>query len=216
MNASHIITAVCFAVLDLGQELEKSNPQVIGAATFTGHVEAGVVTFALHACVITAKDPGDTLIAWLDNRLGDDRTTLAGFDLRDSVRLLEALPMARWSAAVRNLGGRGRTVIDMGADLDGEPVPLGKCCEALQIPCATPDPVRDFTAWCTGKGESVVEALQLDVIAVWRLAMHQIAARSSLGFRVNAVIEGHLATWLRGADFPAAAVHLATLASTPH
>lgn len=213
MNASHVITAVSFAVLDIGQELEHANPQIIGAATFTGKVEDGIVTFALHATVLTAKDTGEMLITWLEKRLGDDRTTLAGFELGNNVRLLEALPTARRSGAVRNLGGRGRTIIDMGANKDGEPITLGECCAELSIPSATPDPERDFTGWCTGRGEKIVDTLQLDVIAVWRLAMHQIAERSSFGFRVHQVIERHLATWLRAADFPAAAIHLEALPS---
>lgn len=213
MNASHVITAVCFARLDVGHELENSNPQIIGAATFSGSIQGGIVTFALDTAVLTAKDPGEGLISWLETRLGDDRTTLAGFELKESVRLLKTLPRARLSAAVRNLGGRGRTIIDLGADKDGEPITLGECCAELSIPCATPDPARDFIGWCTGRGEKIVDTLQLDVIAVWRLAMHQIAARSSLGFRVHEVIETHLATWLRAADFPAAAVHLEALPS---
>ncbi|MCI4652605.1 hypothetical protein [Sphingomonas aquatilis] len=215
MLPSHIITAVAFARLDIGDAVGTPTPHLIGAATFTGHVANGGVSFALDAAVLSASDAPDALVNWLDLRLHDDRTTIAGFDLRRDTRLLEALPLGSWSPAVRVLAGRSRPVIDLGASEDGASIGFRACCARLGVPCATPDPGRAFTAWCTGQGDTIAHLLELDVIAVWRLTMMQIAARSSLGANVQRVIDGHLATWLNGADFAAAETHLAALRTSP-
>ncbi|USU11335.1 hypothetical protein NF701_12335 [Sphingomonadaceae bacterium OTU29THOMA1] len=211
MLPSHIITAIVFARLDLGETLDQSAPQLIGAATFTGHVASGSVRFALDAAVISAKDAPEALLLWLNHRLEHDRSVIAGYDLAADARLLEALPLGRWSPAVRVLAGRRQPLIDLGASADGEPIGFPACCAAVGVPCSTPDRVRDFTAWCTGRHDVIVGALELDVIAVWRLTMMQIAARTSLGFEVQRIIDAHLACWLRSADFAAAATHLAAL-----
>ncbi|MEG3082028.1 hypothetical protein U1707_00090 [Sphingomonas sp. PB2P12] len=211
MLPSHIITAIVFARLDLGDTHEQSMPQLIGAATFTGHVANASVTFALDAAVLSAKDTPEALLLWLNHRLEHDRSVITGYDLTADARLLEALPLGRWSPAVRVLSGRRQPLIDLGASSDGEPIGFRACCAALGVPSSAPDPVRDFTAWCTGRHDVIVGALELDVIAVWRLTMMQIAARTSRGADVQRIIDAHLARWLRGADFAAAATHLAAL-----
>lgn len=211
MLPSHIITAVAFARLDLGDTLDQPAPQLIGAATFTGHVANASVEFALDAAVLSAKDAPEALLLWLNHRLEHDRSTITGYDLAADARLLEALPLGRWSPAVRVLAGRRQPLIDLGAIADGEPVDFRACCAAVGIPCSTPDRVRDFTAWCTGRHDVIVGALELDVIAVWRLTMMQIAARTSLGAEVQRITDAHLASWLRSANFAAAAMHLASL-----
>jgi hypothetical protein len=207
----HIITAVVFARLDLGDAIDRYVPRLIGAATFTGHVARGGVEFALDAAVLSATNAPEALLLWLNHRLEHDRSTITGCDLAADARLLEALPLGRWSPAVRVLAGRRRPLIDLVASPNGEPVGLRACCAALGVPCSTPDPVRDFTGWCTGRHDVIVGELELDVIAVWRLTMMQIAARTSLGAEVQRVIDAHLACWLRGAKFAAAATHLAAL-----
>lgn len=211
MLPSHIITAVVFARLDLGDTIDRSVPRLIGAATFTGHVASGSVEFALDAAVLSAKDAPEALLLWLNHRLEHDRSTITGYDLAADTRLLEALPLGRWSPAVRVIAGRRQPLIDLGAIADGGPVDFRACCAALGVPCSTPERVRDFTAWCTGRHDVIVGALELDVIAVWRLTMMQIAARTSLGAEVQRIIDAHLASWLRSADFAAAATHLAAL-----
>lgn len=211
MLPSHIITAIAFARLDLGDTIDQPLPQLIGAATFTGHVASGSVEFALDAAVLSAKDAPEALLMWLNHRLEHDRSTITGYGLAADARLLEVLPLGRWSPAVRVLAGRRQPVIDLGALADGEPIDLRACCEAAGVPCSTPDRVRDFAAWCTGRHDVIVGALELDVIAVWRLTMTQIAARTSLSAEVQRIIDAHLACWLRSADFAAAATHLAAL-----
>lgn len=215
MLPSHIITAVTFARLDIGAAIGKETPTLVGAATFTGHVARGGVKFSLDAAVLSAKDAPDALVNWLDLRLRDDNTTIAGFDLRSDARLLEALPLGCWSPAVRVLAGHSRPVIDLGASEDGAPISFQACCARLGVPCATPDPTRLFTAWCAGQSDTIAHALELDVIATWRMTMLQIAARSSLGANVQRVIDGYLATWLKSADFAAAEMHLAALRTSP-
>jgi hypothetical protein len=213
MLPSHIITAVVFARLDLGDTLDQPAPQLIGAATFTGHVANSSVEFALDAAVLSARDGPEALLLWLNNRLEHDRSVITGYDLTADARLLEALPLGRWSPAVRVLAGRRQPLIDLGANADGEPIGFRACCAALGVPSSAPDPVRDFTAWCTGRHDVIVGALELDVIAVWRLTMMQIAARTSRGADVQRIIDAHLACWLRSADFAAAATHLAALSA---
>ncbi len=178
MLPSHIITAIAIARLDLGDTIDQPLPQLIGAATFTGHVASGSVEFALDAAVLSAKDAPEALLMWLNHRLEHDRSTITGYGLAADARLLEVLPLGRWSPAVRVLAGRRQPVIDLGALADGEPIDLRACCEAAGVPCSTPDRVRDFAAWCTGRHDVIVGALELDVIAVWRLTMTQIAART--------------------------------------
>lgn len=211
MLPSHIITAVVFARLDLGDTLDQPMPQLIGAATFTGHVASGSVEFALDAAVLSARDAPEALLMWLNHRLEHDRSTITGYDLAADARLLEALPLGRWSPAVRVLAGRRQPIIDLGAGADGEPIGFHPCCAAVGVPCSTHDPVRNFTAWCTARHDVIVGALELDVIAVWRLTMMQIAARTSLGADVQRIIDANLACWLRSADFAAAGTHLAAL-----
>jgi hypothetical protein len=211
MLPSHIITAVVFARLDLGDTLDQPAPQLIGAATFTGHVANSSVEFALDAAVLSARDGPEALLLWLDTRLEHDRSLITGYDLTADARLLEALPLGRWSPAVRVLAGRSQPLIDLGANADGEPISFRACCAALGVPSSAPDPVRDFTAWCTGCHDVIVGALELDVIAVWRLTIMQIAARTSRSADVQRIIDAHLACWLRSADFAAAATHLAAL-----
>ncbi len=211
MLPSLIITAITFARLDLGNTLDQPTPQLIGAATFTGYIANASVTFALDAAVLSAKDAHEALLLWLNHRLEHDRGTIAGYDLAADARLLEALPLGRWSPAVRVLAGRRQPLIDLGASTDGESIGFRACCAALGVPSSAPDPVRDFTAWCTGRHDLIVGALELDVIAVWRLTMMQIAAHTSRGADVQRIIDTHLSRWLQGADFAAAAVHLAAL-----
>lgn len=211
MLPSHIITAVVFARLDLGDTLGQPTPQLIGAATFTGHVENAGVTFELDAAVLSAKDAPDSLLMWLNHRLEYDRSTITGYDLAVDARLLGALPLGRWSPAVRVLAGLRQPLIDLAARANGQPVDFRVCCEAVGVPCSTPDRVRDFTAWFTGRHDSIVGALELDVIAIWRLTMMQIAAQTSQGADVQRIIDAHLASWLHSADFAAAATHLAAL-----
>ncbi len=216
MQSSYLITAITFSVLDLGYQVHVPTPQVIGAAIFTGHVEQGRIHFALDTAVLSAQDPAGTLLAWLDRRLECHDTTLAGFDLDRHVPLLRGAPRARQSTAIRALTGRDRIVIDMRASEDGKVVPFTSCCAALGIPYASADPVRDFTAWCTGDAGEIPDNLELDVIAVWRLAMYQLAARVSDGPQFHQAMNANLAAWLRDADFPAAAAHLATLMPADH
>lgn len=120
--------------------------RLIGAATFTGRIENGSVSFALDAAVLSARDPADTLLSWLDQRLESDHTTLAGFDLYRHLPLLKAMPLARWSPAIRALTGRGRAVIDMSASEGGQASSFSLCCSALGVPCAKPDHTSNFTA----------------------------------------------------------------------
>lgn len=213
MNLPYPVTAISFARIDLGDQLADRcyRPRLVGAATFTSHVTQGKASFALDVAVCSASDPVDGLLVWLDDQLAADAGTLSAFDLVSDLRLMRAMPRARWSPALRKLTGRFQPVIDLGASDNDEPIGFAQCCAALDIPCAAPASVQDFVGWCTGRPHSIARALELDVIAVWRLTMQQIAARSTLGGRVSRALEVELATWLRGVEIPAAAAHLATL-----
>lgn len=171
----------------------------------------GKASFALDVAACSASDPAESLLVWLDGRLAEDATTLFAYDLMPDLRLLQAMPRARWSSTVRRLAGCGQPVIDLGATDDGKLMRFADCCAALDIPCAAPDFPSHFTGWCTGNPHSIARALETDVIALWRVTLQQIAARSSLGDRISRALENELATWLRHAGIPAAAAHLAAL-----
>ncbi|USI72823.1 hypothetical protein [Sphingomonas morindae] len=213
MQPYQIITAITFCTIDIGRRIGESRRRIVGAATFTGHVDGDHVAFTLDASVLQASDPNDRLLRWLDDRFAGDRTTIAGYRLGDTCHLLETMEMAPWSAGVRALkGGDGRMRIDIAArKRGGGGLGFGAACAGAGMPVSQSGETEHFTAWCTGRPGAILQTLETDVISTWRLAMLGVACRSSLGGEVNTIIEGHLATWLRDARFPAARLHLASI-----
>lgn len=216
MLPHHILTAVSILMIDLGHSLDRSLPTIIGAGTFTGRIDRGAVDFALKTMVLAPSDTSASLLCWLDLALYDEHASITAYDLAEMTSALAALPDADWSPALRILSGCGhQPAIDtVLRDEDRTAISFIHATLSAGIPCAAPDPDRDFNAWISGRQAVLTDRLEIDTIASWRLAMARIADRSSLGHRVNTAIECHLADWLRRQDSPAAALHLDSLSPT--
>ncbi|EZP73064.1 hypothetical protein BV96_01254 [Sphingomonas paucimobilis] len=214
MLPHHIITAVHFLAINISHYLDFPSARMIGAATFTGSVEHGEVTFQLHATILGPGSPIAALLPWLDDHL-DPRATITGFGLEPAAGLLAHGASGAMPGITQALAGRGRqSVLELSPELtDNQPTAFIMACRNAGLPCSAPDD-NDFAAWMTRRPVPLIHRLELDVISVWRMAMARIGARTSLGAQVGSLIEQHLIDWLRAADFPAGAIQLASLSAT--
>jgi hypothetical protein len=217
MLPHHILTAVTILRIDLGHQLGRPMPAIVGAGVFTGRVDRGEVEFTLDTIVLTPIDTSSNLFRWLDLALQSEQATITGYDLNEITVALGASPDADWSTAMRALSGCGpQPVIDTVLHgPDHTTICFANATLSAGIPCATPNSDATFNAWMTGRQAMLSDCLAIDAIASWRLAMTRIADRSALGHRVNAAIERHLADWLRQHRSAAAAPHLESLARNP-
>lgn len=215
MLPHHIITSVVFLSLDLTPLLARSLHGTIGVATFTGKVEGGLVDFDLHVFVLRPADRPESLFDWLDTQLADSRATLTGYNLAATLPVVRRLPGGRWSTAMRALAARRRQpVIDIiSCKADGTPLSFKAACGKAGIPGSRASQ-GDFAAWLTGRTAPLACRAEADAIAAWRLTMRRIAEQTSLGERVAASIDLHLAAWLREADRPSAQAHLDSVLRT--
>lgn len=213
MLPHHILTAVTILRIDLGHSLSCPSPAIIGAGIFTGRVDRGEVDFTLDTLVLAPTETPSSLLCWLDLALRDEQATITAYDLDEITAVLGSLPDADWSPALRSLSGCGhQPVIDtVLRSPDRTACTFASAALSAGIPCTAPDPEVEFNAWMTGRQAVLTGRLATDTIASWRLAMALIADRSSLGRRVNAAIERHLADWLRRDGSPAAILHLGSL-----
>lgn len=209
MLPSNVITVCSVARLDTGHLLAHQNEMPVGAATLTGRVADGGVTFTLEAFVLQPADPVGDLLSWLDHHLAEDGATIAGYQLAAALQLLTILPGAHRSPALRNLAGNGRQqVIDLSArPLGAAPLVFHDACAHAGISCAPVDPTARFAAWCSGDVDQIAYALEVDVIATWLLIMHRIALSTPLGAKVTTAMDPHLKQWLRETDSSAARFH---------
>jgi hypothetical protein len=125
------------------------------------------------------------------------------------------MPGAQWSTAMRALAAhRHQPVIDIvSCEADGTPLPSKSACTEADIPSSLPSS-DDFAAWLMGRTELLACSAEIDAIAAWRLTMRRIAQQTSLGERVAASIDMHLAAWLREADRPSTQAHLGSVIRT--
>lgn len=215
MYLFHVITAVAFRTIDLGRHLGEPRRTIVGAAALTGRLDGGSVLFSLDTFVFAASAREDALLQWLDVQLADDRVPLAGYNLGETCALLEELEYSQYSSGLHALGGRARrTIIDLRSHQpDGKPLPFDVVCERRGMPRAHLPEASGFTAWMTGQPEPIRHALELNVISTWRMTMGGFAPPGPVRDEMNRHIDRHLVRWLRRATFPAARLHLASIAA---
>lgn len=142
------ITVVNNARLNVGHQLGRSLTIPIGAAVRTGQLDSAAAQFTLNSFVLGPSDRPDALLAWLDQRLIDERATIAGFQLAEATSALETLPGACWSPALRSLAGAGlQPLINLSArELHGKVLSLHEACTHSRICFAQVDDTQRFTA----------------------------------------------------------------------
>jgi len=209
MLPSHIITSCVLANLDIGHQFGRRHEVPVGAATFTARAEHGEVNFTLDTFVLKPADPPGDLLGWLDRKLIEPGTTLAGYQLPRAATLLARLPGGSWSSAVRELTGGGRhEVLDLSARQErGRLVTFQEACEVSRIACAPLDPAKRFAAWCANDTNGIARDLEVDGIATLRLILRRIADRTLLGRKVAAAMNAQLTVWLQDTATPAARIH---------
>lgn len=208
------ITVVHIARLDIGHHLNLRRAIPIGAAILTARIGDTGAVFDLNSFVLQPSDPADDLLRWLDAHLAASEATLAGYRLAEATGLLGALPNAAWSPALRSLSGCGsQCVLDLSAhEQDGRSLPFDQACTQACILHAPFEPTARFTAWCKGSTDWIVDQIEVDAIATWRLVMQRLAAMPDpLAVRIVTAIGTHFVAWLRAESRPASRLHFADL-----
>ncbi|GEM_PF-1497381 len=214
MLPSPTITVVHIARLDIGHHLGLRRAIPVGAAACTARIDNGGVIFRLNSFILHPCDRANDLLRWLDAQLTAKDATLAGYRLSDAVKLLDALPNAAWSAALRSLSGCGpQSVLDLSAsNRGGRFLFFAQACAASRVTHANADPTERFAAWCRGDTHHIVDQTETDTIAAWRLVMRRLAATPDpLAARIATAIDTHFVAWLRETSRPAARLHVADL-----
>lgn len=208
------ITVVNIARLNVGHQLGRSLAIPVGAAVLTGQLDSVTAQFTLNSFVLGPSDPSDALLAWLDQRLIDERATIAGYQLAEATELLETLPSACWSPALRSLAGAGlQPLIDLSArELHGHVLPLHEACAHSRICFARVDDTQRFTTWCRSDVALIDRETQVDVIVTWRLFMKRLAVLNDHSGRVVSELSEHFTAWLRAQPGGAARLHAADMA----
>lgn len=152
------ITVVSIAKLDVGHQLGQPLAIPVGAAALTGRLDSTAAQFTLDSFVLRPSDPAGALLAWLDQRLIDERATIAGYQLAEATDLLETLPGACWSPALRSLAGAGlQPLINFSArELHGEVLSLHEACAHSRICFARVDDTQRFTAGAVATSRSSI------------------------------------------------------------
>lgn len=154
------------------------------------------------------------MLAWLDQRLTTEGATITGYRMKDAVALLERLPGAEWSPALRALSGCGQQyLLDLSARTDGEPLSFQQACAQTQILCAPVDADRRFAGWMRADVGEIEQDAKLDVLATFRLVIRRLAAVNPVGKFIATAISSQFAGWLEEADCAAARLHVADLLS---
>ena len=214
MLPTPIITAVSVAGLDVGYRLGLDQKIPIGAAVLTARLQGATVRFSLESHILQPSDSADTLLAWLDQRLLTDGATITGYRIKDTVALLERLPGAEWSPALRALSGCGQQyLLDLSASVDGEPLSFRQACAHARILSAKPDRDRRVAGWVRSDVGEIDEHAQVDVLATFRLVICRLAAVNPVGKSLATAISSHFAGWLGEADCAATRLHVADLMS---
>ena len=157
-------------------------------------------------------DHGDhpsALLSWLERHL-PLTGVIAGYALDEEILpALARLPGSAMSPAMAMLAGtRPRVVINLrGIHEDGEMASLNHACAAIGAPASCRDAHDRFIDWAWSRVTPVMHALQIDVIATMKLVLRQIAARTALGYEIEARLRPALEVWLAASDLPAAQIH---------
>ncbi|WP_307000333.1 hypothetical protein [Sphingomonas sp. SORGH_AS_0879] len=202
------------AALDVGYRLGLDRKIPIGAAVLTARLQGPTIHFSLDSYILRPSDPADALLAWLDQRLTTDGATITGYRMKDAIALLDRLPGAEWSPALRALAGCGQQyLLDLSATVGDGPLTLQEACVHSQVLCAPGDPDRRFADWVRSDVGEIEQDAQVDAIATFRLVIRRLAKVNPVGHSIATAISGHFAEWLGEADYAATRLHVADLLS---
>ncbi|MGN8000847.1 hypothetical protein ACTJKY_18000 [Sphingomonas sp. 22176] len=182
---------------------------MVGIALFSCNVAEPRIDFSLFCSVLEHGDRSDTLIAWLDRHL-PPTGIIAGYALDEQILpAIRRLPGWQRSTAIRALAGFApRPTIDLrGLDEEGRLTPFAEACAGMNMPASRRDAQDRFIDWTFSRSASVLHALQTDVLATFKLVLHQIRTRTALGAEVDARLQPALESWLTASDLPAAQIH---------
>lgn len=214
MPPTPTITTVNVAALDVGRRLGLNRQIPIGAAVLTARLQGSTVHFSLDSYILRPSDQAGALLAWLDERLTTEGATITGYRMKDAIALLDRLPGAEWSPALRALAGCGQQyLLDLSASVDDAPLTLQEACVHSQILCAPVDPNRRFADWVRSDVSGIEQDAQVDAIATFRLVIRRLARVNPVGRSIAAAISSHFAEWLGEADYAATRLHVADLLS---
>ena len=214
MLPTPIITTVNVAALDVGHQLGLDRQIPIGAAVLTARLQGPTIHFSLDSLVLRPSDPADALLGWLDQRLTTEGATITGYRIKDATALLDRLPGAEWSPALRALAGCGQQyLLDLSANVADGPLTLQEACVHSQILCSPVDPNRRFADWVRSDVGRIEQDAQVDAIATFRLVIRRLASANPVGRSIAEAISSHFAEWLGEADYAATRLHVADLLS---
>lgn len=197
MLPTPIITTVNVAALDVGHQLGLDRQILIGAAVLTARLQGPTAHFSLDSYILRPSDPADALLGWLDQKLTTDGATITGYRLKEAIALLDRLPGAEWSPALRALAGCGQQyLLDLSASVHEEPLTFQEACVHSQILCARVDPNRRFADWVRSHVSEIEQDAQVDAIAAFRLVIRRLAGVNPVGRSIAAAISTHFAQWL--------------------
>lgn len=204
------LTAITFHQVDLGSQLGIRAPKIIGAATLTSQIGHRHVTFELEAIVLQPSDPDTLLFRWLNEKLADDRCSVAGYALQDSCSTLSRSTLSNWSPGFRILSGQTRrSLVDMNVhDKSGAPRPFAVAAQHRGFPAAGIEPGVISSSWICGKTAATRHKLEVDAVSTWRLAMHGITECGLMSRAMHQRLESKLAGWLASQPSPATRLHL--------
>ena len=208
MLPSHTIIAFVPVTLDAGHHLGQHNEVLIGGATLTVQVSGGTVGFALDTFVLRPSEPAVDFLRWIDQKLSDDRATLALYAPDCVADLLGRLPGAKHSSGVRSLSGKGRQpLIRLLYGSADRALSLAEACAHASIACSHAEATERFSAWIRCNVDQIATEAEIDVIAVWRLTIDAIARQTGLGDELAPILRHHLTLWLQAADRASTRLH---------
>ncbi|AOR76448.1 hypothetical protein [Novosphingobium resinovorum] len=207
MLPSHTITAFTPVTINAGHSTADGDIAV-GAAALTVKVVARKVSFDLSTFILRPHHPPQELLAWIDERTGDDQATLSTYWPKRVVKALSQLPDAAYSSGIRNLAGRGsQPIIRLQVqDMTGF-ISLQKACAYAEIACGSTPAAERFAAWVKGDMDQIIVDAEIDAIATWRMTVAAIERKSRLGRELARVLHRHLVHWLRDTDRASTRAH---------
>ena len=207
MLPSHTITAFTPVTINAGHSTTGGDIAV-GAAALTVKVIAGKVSFDLASFILRPHQPAQELVAWIDERIGDDQATLSAYWPTRVVKALSQLPDAAYSSGIRNLAGKGdQPIIRLQVQDETGLISLQKACAYAEIVCGSTPAAGRFAAWVRGDMDQIIVDAEIDAIATWRMTVAAIERKSRLGRELARVLHRHLVHWLCDTDRASTRAH---------
>lgn len=214
MPPTPIITTLSIAMLDVSRHLNLNRQIPIGAAFLTTELDGLTVRFTLDSLILRPSDPVESLLTWIDMQIASGRL-VAGYQLEEAARLLAQLPGAEGSPSVWALMGHGPNGLVSLSSKQADKVPcLREACVEADICTASIDFIGRFTAWVCGDTEKIELETQINVIAAFRLLLHQLTIPHSVERTIANAIGSSFEDWLRSSTLRAANVHVVNVRST--